>query len=98
MDTEGNVISPASNKVQFFGKAENEKETIIGYDAAEAKSYTHFFREGWDPARNYVAFPSSSMQIEDAVSSCNTPAKIIRDGQLIIMQNGSAYSILGTQL
>ena len=23
MDTEGNVISPASNKVKFFGKAEN---------------------------------------------------------------------------
>ena len=98
MDTEGNVISPASNKVQFFGKAENEKETIIDHEAAEAKSYTHFFRDDWAPARNYVAFPSSSMQIEDAVSSCNTPAKIIRDGQLIILQNGNAYSILGTQL
>ena len=98
MDTEGNVISPKSNKVQFFGKAENEMETIIGYEAAEAKSYTHFFREGWDPARNYVAFPSSSMQIENALSADNTPAKIIRDGQLIIMQNGNAYSILGTKL
>ena len=98
MDTEGNVISPASNKVQFFGKAENEKETIIDHEAAEAKSYTHFFRDDWAPARNYVAFPSSSMQIEDAVSSCNTPAKIIRDGQLIILQNGNAFSILGTQL
>ena len=98
MDTEGNVISPKSNKVQFFGKAENEMETIIGYEAAEAKSYTHFFREGWDPARNYVAFPSSSMQIENALSADNTPAKIIRNGQLIIMQNGNAYSILGTKL
>ena len=98
MDTEGNVISPASNKVQFFGKAENEKETIIGYDAAEAKSYTHFFREGWDPARNYVAFPLPVTQIENAVSTDNTPAKIIRNGQLIIMQNGNAYSILGTKL
>ena len=98
MDTEGNVISPASNKVQFFGKAENEKETIIGYEAAEAKSYTHFFREGWAPARNYVAFPSPSMQIENAMSDSNTPAKIIRNGQLIILQNGNAYSILGTQL
>ncbi|MGM9809256.1 MAG: pectinesterase family protein [Paludibacteraceae bacterium] len=98
MDTEGKVISPASNKVQFFGKAENEKETIIGYEAAEAKSYTHFFREGWAPARNYVAFPSPSTQIEHAMSDSNTPAKIIRNGQLIILQNGIAYSILGTQL
>ena len=98
MDTEGNVISPKSNKVQFFGKAENEKETIIGYEAAEAKSYTHFFREGWDPARNYVAFPLPVTQIENAVSTDNTPAKIIRNGQLIIMQNGNAYSILGTKL
>ena len=98
MDTEGNVISPASNKVQFFGKAENEKETIIGYEAAEAKSYIHFFREGWDPARNYVAFPLLVTQIENAVSTDNTPAKILRNGQLIILQNGNAYSILGTQL
>ena len=98
MDTEGNVISPKSNKVQFFGKAENEKETIIGYEAAEAKSYTHFFRESWDPARNYVAFPLPVTQIENAVSTDNTPAKIIRNGQLIIMQNGNAYSILGTKL
>ena len=98
MDTEGNVISPAANKVQFFGKAENEKETIIGYEAAEAKSYTHFFREGWYPARNYVAFPLPVTQIENAVSTDNTPAKIIRNGQLIILQNGNAYSILGTQL
>ena len=98
MDTEGNVISPKSNKVQFFGKAENEKETIIGYEAAEAKSYTHFFREGWAPARNYVAFPLPVTQIENAVSTDNTPAKIIRNGQLIILQNGNAYSILGTQL
>lgn len=98
MDTEGNVISPKSNKVQFFGKAENEKETIISYEAAEAKSYTHFFREGWDPARNYVAFPLPVTQIENAVSTDNTPAKIIRNGQLIIMQNGNAYSILGTKL
>ena len=98
MDTEGNVVSPASNKVQFFGKAENEKETIIGYEAAEGKSYTHFFRDGWAPARNYVAFPKPAMQIENAMSDSNTPAKIIRNGQLIILQNGIAYSILGTQL
>ena len=98
MNTEGNVISPASNKVKFFGKAENEKETIIGYDAAEAKSYTHFFREGWDPARNYVAFPKPTTTLMETTVGSNKPVKILRNGQLIILQNGNAYSILGTQL
>lgn len=95
MNTEGNVISPASNKVKFFGKAENEKETIIGYDAAEAKSYTHFFRDSWAPARNYVAFPSPSMQIENVASGSNTPVKIIRNGQLLIVQGNNTYNVLG---
>lgn len=97
MDTEGNVISPESNKVQFFGKAENEKETIIGYEAAEAKSYTHFFHSGWAPARNYVAFPAPAMGFENAVSGNNRPAKILRDGQLLIMYNGAAYYLLGNK-
>lgn len=98
MNTEGTVISPASNKVKFFGKAENEMETIIGYEAAEAKSYTHFFREGWDPARNYVAFPSPTNTHVEVLQVNEMPAKILRNGQLIILQNGNAYSILGTQL
>lgn len=97
MDTEDNVISPESNKVQFFGKAENEKETIIGYEAAEAKSYTHFFRDGWAPARNYVAFPAPAMGFENAVSGNNRPAKILRDGQLLIIYNGAAYYLLGNK-
>ena len=97
MDTEGNVISPESNKVQFFGKAENEKETIIGYDAAEGKSYIHFFRDGWAPARNYVEFPAPAMGFENAVSGNNRPAKILRDGQLLIMYNGAAYDLLGNK-
>ncbi|MGN0236279.1 MAG: pectinesterase family protein [Paludibacteraceae bacterium] len=97
MDTEGNVISPASNKVQFFGKAENEMETIIGYEAAEAKSYTHFFRNDWAPARNYVAFPSPSTQIENAVSGNNAPTKILHNGQLLIIHNGVTYNLLGNK-
>ena len=98
MNTKGNVISPSSNKVQFFGKAENEKETIIGYEAAEAKSYTHFFRDGWAPARNYVAFPKPTSTLVEVTKESERTAKILRNGQLIILQNGIAYSILGTQL
>lgn len=97
MDTEGNVISPASNKVQFFGKAENEKETIIGYEAAEAKSYTHFFREGWTPARNYVAFPSPEMSIQNPMVNHNVPTKMLHNGQLIIIHNGNIYNVLGNK-
>ena len=92
------MISPASNKVQFFGKAENEKETIIGYEAAEAKSYTHFFRDDWAPARNYVAFPKPTSTLVEVTRDSERTAKILRNGQLIILQNGNAFSILGTQL
>ena len=97
MDTEGNVISPASNKVQFFGKAENEKETIIGYDAAEAKSYNHFFRNGWAPARNYVAFPKPTTTLMETIAGSNKPVKVVRNGQLLIIHNGVAYDLLGNK-
>lgn len=97
MDTEGNVISPASNKVQFFGKAENEMETIIGYEAAEAKSYTHFFRESWDPARNYVAFPQPTNTLKETTVGSNKPVKVVRNGQLLIIHNGVAYDLLGNK-
>ena len=97
MDTEGNVISPASNKVQFFGKAENEKETIIGYDAAEAKSYTHFFRNGWAPARNYVAFPKPTTTLVETIAGNNEPVKVFRNGQLLIIHNGVTYDLLGNK-
>ena len=95
MDTEGKVISPKSNKVQFFGLAENEKETIIGYEAAEAKSYTHFFREGWAPARNYTAFPAGSSDLVETTINSIQPAKILRNGQLLIKQGDKAYNVLG---
>lgn len=97
MDTEGNVISPASNKVQFFGKAENEKETIIGYEAAETKSYTHFFREGWAPARNYVAFPQPTNTLRETTVGSNKPVKVVRNGQLLIINNGVTYDLLGNK-
>ena len=97
MDTEGNVISPASNKVQFFGKAENEKETIIGYETAEAKSYTHFFREGWAPARNYVAFPQPTNALRETTVGNNEPVKVFHNGQLLIIHNGVAYDLLGNK-
>ncbi len=97
MDTEGNVISPASNKVQFFGKAENEKETIIDYDAAEAKSYTHFFRNGWAPARNYVAFPKPTTTLMETTVGSNKPVKVFHNGQLLIIHNGVAYDLLGNK-
>ncbi|MGM9837725.1 MAG: pectinesterase family protein [Paludibacteraceae bacterium] len=99
MDTEGNIISPKSNKVQFFGKAENEKETIIRYKAAEAKSYIHFFRDGWTPARNYVDFPyAEDTAIQNTETASQQTTKVLVDGQLVIIRNGVRYSATGALL
>ena len=96
MDTDGNVISPESNKVQFFGKVENEMETIIGYEAAEAKSYTHFFRDGWKPARNYVPFPESLVNgVSNRIVAGQQPVKVLRNGNIYILHAGVVYDILG---
>ena len=92
MDTDGNVISPESNKVNFFGTT--EMETIIGYEEAEAKSYTHFFREDWAPARNYVPFPAPAMGISTPTAA-NRPAKVLRNGQIYILHAGVMYDMLG---
>ena len=95
MDTEGNVISPASNEVAFFDKEENKKETIIGYEAAEQKSYIHFFGD-WQPARNYVAFPAPKE--ESAVENTEVAEgvkKSMVNGQLVIEKNGVRYNALG---
>ena len=96
IDTDGNVISPESNKVQFFGKAENEMETIIGYEAAEAKSYIHFFRDGWKPARNYVPFPESLVNgVSNRIVAGQQPVKVLRNGNIYILHAGVVYDILG---
>lgn len=97
MDAEGNVVSPASNVVNFWGNADKAKETIIGYEAAEAKTYTHFFTD-WAPARNYVAFPAPMVDALDEVEAESVVRKFIIDGQIVIERDGIRYNALGQKM
>lgn len=93
MDVDGNVISPASNELTFTHSTGNKTmETILSYEAAEAKSYVHFFRDGWSPARNYVAFPAPTALEQLQV---NEVRKYMLDGQLIIEKDGVRYNAVG---
>lgn len=99
MDVDGNVISPASNSVAFFYKeTTNTMETIIDYTAAEAKSYTHFFREGWAPARNYVAFPAPASTSVETIEEAAQAVKFVENGQIVILKDGVRYNALGQKL
>ncbi len=98
MDMDGNVVSPESNNITFTHTTGNKTmETIINYEAAEAKSYTHFFRDGWSPARNYVDFPSPNTAVENIVEKAAV-TKYFQNGVLVIEKDGVRYNALGVKL
>lgn len=99
MNTDGEVVSPQSNKLNFTHNTGNKEiETIIDYAAAEAKSYSHFFTD-WNPARNYVPFPAEPTVIEpiSTISDCQN-GKQFCNGKLTVVKNGFTYNINGIQV
>lgn len=95
MDSNGTMVSPLSNKLNFSHSTGNrEIETIIGYEAAEAKSYTHFFSD-WNPAHNYVDFYNPTDMKLVHTCECGIEGKQIRNGQLVIAKNGQIFNTAG---
>ncbi|MCQ2348307.1 MAG: pectinesterase family protein [Paludibacteraceae bacterium] len=93
MNTAGEVISPAENKVTFtYDKSTVELNTIIGYEQAEAMTYPHFFTN-WDPAINYEPFPiPTDLQ---SVMQGTTARKVLKQGHLYLWSHNRWTSVLG---
>ena len=84
-DTDGKVISPASNSITFTYKGENKPiETILTAEEATTYSYTTFFGE-WNPAAE-TAQESLYYTIKDGAAVWEETAATL----FLIEQNGTA--------